>query len=265
MVWVFNRHTFDLIVLHCTPNHSSVPGKRRSRAAWGAYDIKRDCFVRIFGMLHLSLLAATAVTAFALSLVCRRGWLPKRATRLSLGWALAINEIVWWVYRYSHEGIHLTNLPLQVCDLTLWSAVIACLTLSPAIVEFTYFVGLAGAGMALLTPDLWSPWPSYPAIYFFLVHGGIVIAAVLLVFGGMAPLRPRAWLRAFGSLLACAAVLGALNAALGANYGYLCRKPAHASLLDLLGPWPVYLLAGAALSLGLFWLLSLPLKTRPLP
>jgi len=107
---------------------------------------------------------------------------------------------------------------------------------------------------------LWWPWPSYPAIYFFIAHGGIVIAVSVLVFGGVAhPGRRPPW-RAFGLLLALAAGLGAFDAVAGANYMYLCRKPKNASLLDAFGPWPVYLAAGAALALALFWLLWIPLN-----
>jgi hypothetical integral membrane protein (TIGR02206 family) len=137
---------------------------------------------------------------------------------------------------------------------------LACLTLSRRVVEFAYFGGLAGAGMALLTPDLWSPWPTYPAIYFFLAHGGIVLAVSVLVFGRIAPLHPGAVWRAFGMLLGFAACIGALNAVSGANFMYLCRKPKSATALDALGPWPWYLAAGAVVALGLFWLLWLPVR-----
>ena len=118
--------------------------------------------------------------------------------RWTLGISLAANELIWWCFRYSHEGLRIpNNLPLQLCDVTLWAAVLACIFMKKAVVEFTYFAGIAGAGMALLTPDLWSPWPSYPAIYFFVAHGGIVIVAVVLVFGQIAPLGRNALWRAW--------------------------------------------------------------------
>ena len=211
--------------------------------------------------LHLTITAAIALAAIVLSLLTRTRRISRKATRLTLGIGLAANEFIWWWFRYSHEGVHLTNLPLQLCDLTVWLSVAACLTLAPGVVEFAYFAGLAGAGMAVITPDLWSPWPSYPAIYFFLGHGGIVVAVCVLVFGRVAALRPGAVWRAFAWLLAYAAALGIFDKVTGADYMFLCRKPKNASLLDALGPWPMYLLAGAAVALGLFWLLWLPART----
>ena len=216
----------------------------------------------LFGPLHLSIIGAIAAVAVLLTTLCRRKLIPPRATRLALGWGLAVNEIIWWIFRYSHEGIHLRNLPLQLCDLSVWMSVVAALTVAPLAVELAYFAGLAGAGMAVVTPDLWSPWPSYPAIYFFVAHGGIVIVVAVLVFGRIAPLRPRAVWRAFGLLFAYAALVGIFNAVFGTNYMYLCRKPANASLLDALGPWPAYLLAAAAVALALFWLLWIPARPR---
>ena len=189
--------------------------------------------------------------------------MPARAVRLVLGYGLAGNEMIWWGFRYSHEGVHLTNLPLQLCDLTVWMTVWACLKPIPIVAEFVYFAGLAGTGMAILTPDLWTPWPSYPAIYFFIAHGGVLIACAVLTFGGVAALRRGAVWRSFGILLAYAAVIGAFNAAFGANYMYLCRKPANPSLLNWLGPWPLYLGSGAIVAVMLFWLLWLPFRSAP--
>jgi len=155
----------------------------------------------LFATIHLTLLLAIALACVALSIACRRRLVPCRTVRLVIGWGLVANELVWWGFRYSHEGVHMWNLPFQLCDVTLWMSALACLTLSAWVVEFAYFGGLAGAGMALLTPDLWSPWPTYPAIYFFVVHGGIVLAGSVLVFGRIAPMREGAVWRAFGTLL----------------------------------------------------------------
>jgi hypothetical integral membrane protein (TIGR02206 family) len=218
--------------------------------------------VRLFGLTHVCLLVGIAVACAVLSLLCRRRRVPVRGVRLAAGWGIIVNEVIWWIFRYSHEGFHLWNLPLQLCDITLWMSALACLTLRPRVVEFAYFGGLAGAGMALVTPDLWTPWPSYPAVYFFVAHGGIVLIVSVLVFGGIQPLRPGAVWRAYGMLLAFAAAIGAINWIAKTNFMYLCRKPKGASLLDTLGPWPNYLVAGAAVSLALFWLLWLPVRPR---
>ncbi len=218
--------------------------------------------MKLFGPLHLLLLASIAVIGIVLVNLCRRVDTARRPVRLLLGIGLMLNELVWWRFRYSHEGVHLWNLPLQLCDVTLWMTALACLTLAPRLVEFAYFAGFAGAAMALLTPDLWEPWPKYPAIYFFVAHGGIVVGIAVLVMGGVAPLRSGAVWRAFGMLIGYAVLVGAFNAIARANYMYLCRKPSNASLLDMMGPWPVYLVWGAAAGLGLFWLLWLPVRPR---
>jgi hypothetical integral membrane protein (TIGR02206 family) len=205
----------------------------------------------------VALLVFIATLAAVLSWLCRSRRISGRATRLALGYLLLVNELVWWVFRYSREGIHLPNLPLQLCDLTLWATVAICLFPRRTLLELSYFAGLAGAGMALLTPDLLWPWPSYPAIYFFLAHGGLVIANLVLVYGGIVPLAPGAPWRAFAMLVAYSAAMGVFDALSGANYMYLCRKPHDATLLNVLGPWPIYVVPCLALALGLYWLLWL--------
>lgn len=218
--------------------------------------------VPIFGRAHLLLLCGICVSAAALSALCREHWVSERTTRLSLAIVLIVNELIWFAFRYSHEGVHLKNLPFQLCDVSLWVTAGACLTTAPLAIEFAYFAGIAGAGMALLTPDLWSPWPSYPAIYFFVTHGGVVVACAVLVFGRAGRLRPGALWRAIGLLLVYVIAAGCFNAITGANYMYLRQKPRNPSILDWFGPWPWYLGGGLVLALILFWLMWLPVRPR---
>lgn len=214
----------------------------------------------LFGTVHILLLIAIVAAAVILPWLSGRKSISPTFLRVVLGVGLVVNELIWWSFRYGHEGIHLTNLPLQLCDVTVWATVVACLARIPLAVEFAYFTGFAGSGMALLTPDLWSPWPSYPAIYFFLAHGGIVVACAVLVFGKAAAIRAGAVWRAFGVVLVYAAAVGTFDALAGADYMYLRRKPANPSVLDWFGPWPFYLIGGAVAALVLFWILSIPLR-----
>jgi hypothetical integral membrane protein (TIGR02206 family) len=116
--------------------------------------------------------------------------------------------------------------------------------------------------MAVLTPELWAPLFSYPSIYFFVAHGGLIVTMLLLLWSRMARLRTHAVWRVLGICNAYGLVIGIFNAVFHTNYIYLCHKPQSTSLLDALGPWPWYILAGEAVALLIFWLLWLPFRRK---
>jgi len=111
----------------------------------------------------------------------------------------------------------------------------------------------------VLTPALGRGFPDLTFFTFFATHSGAVIAAVLLVYGRRLAPRPGAVSRASYTTLAVAAVAAVGNLVTGGNYMFLREKP-NASLLDLMGPWPLYIVAAGALGLALFALLDAPFR-----
>jgi hypothetical integral membrane protein (TIGR02206 family) len=220
----------------------------------------------LFGPAHLALIAAIPVAAFLLTRAAAGDAARARMIRLALGCFLLVNELVWYAFKLSTEGWRFPEgLPLNLCDLSLWLTVAALLTLHRWACEPAWFAGIAGAAMAVLTPELWAPTCSYPTLYFFTAHGGIIAAMLFLVFTHQTRPGPGAMWRGLFVLHAWATLVGAFNAGFHTNYMFLCRKPSTASLLDFLGPWPWYLLAGEAIALVFFLLLALPFRRAAVP
>jgi len=187
----------------------------------------------------------------------------------SLALVLVLNKLVSLGHFATHEEEPWHELlPLHLCDWATFTGVVALVTRRPLAFELTWFWAMAGTTQALLTPDLAVRPPEISWYTFYLSHGGVVAAALLLTWGAGMRTRPWAAFRIFAwSQLYLATVLG-LNGLLGTNYGYLCAKPENPSLLDHLGPWPWYLLSLEGLALALFWLLDLPFRLterRPSP
>jgi hypothetical integral membrane protein (TIGR02206 family) len=146
------------------------------------------------------------------------------------------------------------TLPLQLCDLASMVAVYALWTRRRWAAAVTYFWGLTLTSQAMLTPDLAADFPDPVFLLFWAMHLLVVWAAVYVVWGlGLAP----TW-RTYGVAVAVTAVWAVtvftFNVVAGTNYGYLNGKPAARSALDLLGPWPWYVLAEIAI-VAVFWAL----------
>ena len=219
----------------------------------------------LFGTAHLFILAAVVLLAAILAVVHRRLAPRSKLPRLAFAAVLVLDSATYYGYLAYLGNLTFPNhIPLELCDVSLYLVIFALFTLNKAVFDRAYYWALAGATMALLTPNLLEPWPSFGAIQFFVQHGLIVAGVLYLVWSGQMRPRPGSVLRAMLSLNIVAVFIGAFDYFLQTNYMFLRAKPVKASLLDLLGPWPWYLLATEGVALTLFLLLYLPfVRTSP--
>ncbi len=155
------------------------------------------------------------------------------------------------------------TLPLQLCDLASAVAVYALWTRRRWAAAVTYFWGLTLTSQAIFTPDLAADFPDPIFVLFWAMHLLVVWAAVYLVWGlGLGP----SWREYRAAVVITAAWAGTVftfNVLVDTNYGYLNAKPSAASALDLLGPWPWYVL-NEILIVAVFWaLITWPWARRP--
>jgi len=217
--------------------------------------------LRLFGLVHLSILFGVPVLAGGLAWLNHRGPTTAKWIRLALATWLTLNGLWWCWYRFS--VLHLRppqGLPFELCDISLWLSVYVLLRISQRAYELAYYWGLAGAGMAMLTPDLLAPLLSVSSINFFVRHGCTVMAILYLLWSSQARPRPRSWRFAFLGLNLYAAAVSLFDFLFGANYLYLRNKPASASLLDAMGAWPLYILSADLLALLMFIMMAVPFR-----
>lgn len=206
-------------------------------------------------LILISVVALAAVLAFVQrSLPPGSPWL-----RRGVGWVMILDTLLYDSFLARHGQLSFPeHLPLELCDVSLLLILLSLFTLNKAIFDLAYYGALAGATMALLTPNLLEPFPSFGAIQFFVSHGLTVSGALYLVWAGL--LRPRRWsvAKAMLGVNVYAAFVGGFDFFFKTNYMYLRAKPQNASLLTVLGPWPWYIVAAEGVALVVFTLLYLP-------
>jgi hypothetical integral membrane protein (TIGR02206 family) len=216
-----------------------------------------------FGSAHLGTLVLTGMGAAGLAALVRGrprvAPLVRAALFLGIAVLLAVELGIG-----AREG-WLTwpmMLPLELCDAAMVLALLSLVWPRQRMVELLYFWAASGSVLAMLTPEL--PWgfPRWEFVVFFGLHGLVVVAAIVLVFGvGVRPERGAPW-RAFFATLVLAAVAGTADALLDMNFMFLRWKPRASTPLDWMGPWPVYIGVAAVVALALFHLLALPFRAK---
>ena len=218
---------------------------------------------KLFGLPHIVIIAFIPLLAALLTWWSGKSDSTARRIRIGLAVVILVDELVWYGY-YLNQGWFTFpySLPLQLCDITLWLTVYTLFTRSSRVYQLIYYWGLAGTTMAVLTPDVSTPPLSWLTLQFFVAHGGLLVGILFLTWRKiLVPLKGSFW-KAWLWLHAYAALIGLFNYAFQANYFFLCEKPTEVSLLEFMGPWPVYILVGDFIAFLMFWLLWLPFRKK---
>jgi hypothetical integral membrane protein (TIGR02206 family) len=226
------------------------------------YDYQGAPFV-LFGSGHLLSLLAIVALNFALLAFRNSSERTRKVIRWTMAILLWLDEASWhiWNIYWGHWTIQL--LPLHICSLLIWLTGFMLIFKVYRIYEFVYFIGIGGALQALLTPDAGIyGFPHYRVFQTMISHGLLVTAGVYMTtVEGFRPTWKSFWRVVLG-LNIYAVLIFPINLLLGTDFLYINGKPASASLLDMLPPWPYYLIYMELIGLAVFFLLYLPFLIR---
>lgn len=221
----------------------------------------------LFGTGHLTALGVILLLCLAFfPLQYRLDERHKKNIRYMLAGILFVNEISWhlWAAYWGLWTIQ-TMLPLHMCSVMVWSSLYMLLTKHYGVYEVAYFLGIGGALQALLTPDAnMYGFPHYRAFNTFIAHGLLVaIPIYMTIVEGYRPTL-QSFKRVFLWTNIYMVMVFFINLSIGSNYLFIAHKPEFPTLLDVLAPWPWYILQLEVIAFAILFVLYMPflLKDR---
>lgn len=178
--------------------------------------------------------------------------------------ALILQEISFNIWRATNGDWHMgTTLPLHLCGASIVLSAIMLINKNYTLFEINYFWGLGGAVQALLTPDIGLyGFPHYRFFQFFTSHGLIIVAVLYMVFvHRYSPTHKSIW-KVFGITLIYTGFIAIFNLIFNGNYLFICWKPENGSIMDVMGPWPWYIIPLAFVAILSFYIWYAPFAIR---
>ena len=106
--------------------------------------------------------------------------------------------------------------------------------------------------------DLAEGFPDYFFFRYWSLHAGLVVTILYAVLVIKLPLGWKDFWRAIVATQLYLVFVHLANISLGSNYSYTMHKPHGASILDVMGEWPWYILAGEGVMIILFFVFLFP-------
>ena len=215
----------------------------------------------LFGLGHLLALAVIfLVNILIVTWGQRSSEKARKIMRWSLVGVLIVDEALWHLWNATTGQWSLqTSLPFHLCSVFVFLSAYMLVSRNYKIYEYVYFLGIAGATQALLTPDAGMyGFPHFRAWQVMISHGAIITAAVYMTL--VENFRPT-WASLKRVLIGgniYIAIIFVLNLVIGSNYLFIAHKPETASLMDVLPAWPYYIFFVELIGISISLLLYLP-------
>ena len=217
----------------------------------------------LFGNVHLITMAIIVLVAVFLPLVCKNQSISNKSLISKIIAFIILLHVIISPYKdlyllqnpYNWKEI----LPIHMCDLSEIFLAAFLLGGPKILYKCAFFWGLAGASMAIITPDI--PVIDLDYAFFMIGHGMIVIGVMYATISlGNRPYAKDILTVSLITAFVLLPIVYLINLILGepANYWYLIAKPAGASLMDAFPEPPYHLLITTPLAIVTFYLIYIP-------
>ena len=222
--------------------------------------------MELFSIRHLFWLGVTVLFVIGcinmrrLPLTCR--W--HRFFKVAVFALVLVNEVCWFGYRHIVADVALVrNLPLHLCDISVFVMFVALATDSRRFAELSYFPGVVGALLAVCLPAISESGAirTIAEIRYFVTHIALVGIGFYLTFGRHYRPPIRAVLRSYVAVHVYALVVTPLNLFLGTNYFFTLSAPKQIAFIQQYPHW-LFVVAASMTFLILFSLMYLPFVRR---
>jgi hypothetical integral membrane protein (TIGR02206 family) len=175
---------------------------------------------------------------------------------------LLINQIMDFYREGIMSGRWQDGLPLHLCDFSTIAVILYFLTQNRNFFVFAFFFGIAGGGMAILTPDTVYGFPYVGYIQSQIGHTMILMG----VSYAMIIDKQRPYLRDVIKALFYASILLIftyfMNYILGTNYWFLAEKPIGNNITSFMRPEPFHIIDLYIVAILICYAMYLPYYLR---